>query len=117
MTDDAGARPTYVPGMDHGPVRPVLYTCHLERKGARWHPCGIAAKALDEIALDYDIKHVRGYVSMPWTWPTRTRDRTEVRELSEQNAVPILVLEDGEVIVGSDRIKRWAAVRADVAPV
>lgn len=112
MTDDARARRTYVDAMEHRPDRPVLYTCHLEKKGTAWHPCGIAAKALDEIAFDYEIKHVRGYASMPWTWPTRRRDRTEVRELSGQNAVPILVLEDGEVIAGSDRIRRWAAVRA-----
>lgn len=112
MTDDGRARRIYVDAMEQRTNRPVLYTCHLEKKGNAWHPCGIAAKALDEIGSDYEIKHVRGYASMPWTWPTRRRDRTEVRELSGQNAVPILVLEDGEVIAGSDRIKRWAAVRA-----
>jgi glutathione S-transferase len=102
--------------MEHRPSTPVLYTCHLEKKGAAWHPCGIAAKALDEIGFDYDIKHVRGYASMPWTWPTRRRDRRRVRELSGQNSVPILVLDDGEVIAGSARIKRWAAVRAAPVP-
>jgi glutathione S-transferase len=103
--------------MAHRPDKPVLYTCNLERKGAAWHPCGIAAKALDEIGFDYDVEHVRGYASMPWTWPTRRRDRTEVRKLSGQNAVPILVLEDGEVIAGSARIKRWATVRAASAAI
>ena len=112
MTDDGRAPRIYVRAMEQPPATPVLYTCHLERKGGAWHPCGIAAKALDEIGLDYEIKHVRGYASMPWTWPTRRRDRTEVRALSGQNAVPILVLEDGEVIAGTNRIKRWAAVRA-----
>ena len=82
--------------------KPVLYTCHLEKKGAAWHPCAIAAKALDEIGFDYEIEHMRGYASMPWTWPTRRRDRTRVRELSGQNSVPILVLEDGDVIAGSE---------------
>ncbi len=98
--------------MDARADTPTLYTCHLEKKGASWHPCAIAAKALDEVGLHYEVKHVRGYVSMPWTWPTRRRDRTEVRGLSGQNAVPILVLEDGEVVAGTNRIKRWAAVRA-----
>jgi hypothetical protein len=101
MTDDRRARRIYVGAMED---RPVLYTCHLEKKGAAWHPCGIAAKALDEIGLDYEIKHVRGYASLPWTWPTRRRGRAEVRELSAQNAVPILA--------GSGRIERWAGVRA-----
>jgi glutathione S-transferase len=94
--------------MERRPDRPVLYTCHLEKKGAAWHPCGIAAKALDEIGFDYRIEHARGNASTPWTWPTRRHDRAEVRALSGKNAVPILVLKDGEVIAGSGRIKRWA---------
>ncbi len=98
--------------METRPDTPRLYTCHLAKKGAAWHPCAIAAKALDEVGFDYEIAHVRGYASMPWTWPTRRRDRAGVRELSGRNSVPVLVLEDGEVIAGSDRIKRWAAVRA-----
>jgi len=46
---------------------------------------------------------------MPWTWPGRAAARAEVRELSDQNQVPVLVLDDGEVIAGSGRIARWAA--------
>ena len=98
--------------MENDRATPVLYTCHLEKKGAAWHPCGVAARALDEIGFDYEIEHARGYASMPWTWPRRKRDRAEVRALSGKNAVPVLVLRDGEVIAGSAQIKRWAAVTA-----
>lgn len=45
---------------------------------------------------------------MFWTWPTRARDRAEVKRLSGQQAVPILVLDDGEVIAGSGKIASWA---------
>ncbi|MGN6586986.1 MAG: glutathione S-transferase N-terminal domain-containing protein, partial [Solirubrobacterales bacterium] len=35
-------------------------------------------------------------------------DREEVKRLSGTNEVPILVLDDGEVISGSGTIARWA---------
>jgi hypothetical protein len=51
---------------------------------------------------------VRGYRASPWTWASRGADRAEIRRLSGTNEVPILVLEDGEVISGLSRIARWA---------
>jgi glutathione S-transferase len=45
---------------------------------------------------------------MPLTWGTRNADREEVKQLSGTNEVPILVLDDGEVISGSGAIARWA---------
>ncbi len=41
---------------------------------------------------------------MPWTWGSRDEERAEVKELSGTNEVPILVLDDGEVISGSSTI-------------
>jgi glutathione S-transferase len=38
----------------------------------------------------------------------RAQDRAEVERISGQRAVPILVLDDGEVITGSGRIVAWA---------
>ena len=75
------------------------------------HPCGTAAKALDDAGIAYELKTVGGYRLMPWTWPTRAKDRIEIEKLSGQWQVPILVLEDGTVIQGSGRIKRWAVER------
>jgi glutathione S-transferase len=43
-----------------------------------------------------------------WTWGNRGGDRAEVKELSGTNEVPILLLDDGEVISGSSVIARWA---------
>jgi glutathione S-transferase len=87
----------------------LLYTCgQKKRAGSLGHPCGKAARALDQAGYDYSIKVVGGYRLMPWTWGSREDDRAEVRELSGTNEVPILILDDGEVISGSGTIARWA---------
>jgi glutathione S-transferase len=87
----------------------LLYTCgQRKRAGSLGHPCGKAAKALDRAGHDYEIKVVGGYRLMPWTWGSREEERAEVKELSGTNEVPILVLDDGEVISGSGTIARWA---------
>ena len=87
----------------------VLYTCGQKKAGPAFaHPCAKAAKALDEAGYEYEIKTVGGYRLMPWTRGTREEDRAEVRRLSGTNEVPIVVLDDGEVISGSGTIARWA---------
>jgi glutathione S-transferase len=87
----------------------VLYTCRQKKTGpAMLHPCAKAAKALDAAGYEYEIKTVGGYRMMPWTWGSRGGDRAEVKKLSGTNEVPILVLDDGEVVSGSSTIARWA---------
>lgn len=86
----------------------ILYVCAQKKAAPALHPCGKAAKALDHAGHSYDLKVVRGYRMAPWTWPQRKRDRAEVRELSGSDEVPILVLDDGEVISGSGDIATWA---------
>lgn len=91
----------------------ILYTCSYGKQfgqppGALAHPCGRAAKALDQADHTYEMKQVKGGSLKFWTWSSRGRDRAEVEKLSGQRAVPILVLDDGEVITGSGAIERWA---------
>ncbi|HEX6228760.1 MAG TPA: glutathione S-transferase N-terminal domain-containing protein [Solirubrobacterales bacterium] len=87
----------------------VLYTCGQRKRGpAVMHPCAKAGGALDAAGYEYEIKPVGGYRLAPWTWASRDKDREEVRRLSGTNEVPILVLDDGEVISGSSRIADWA---------
>ncbi|MGN6201674.1 MAG: glutaredoxin family protein [Solirubrobacterales bacterium] len=87
----------------------VLYTCGVKTKGPSVaHPCAKAGKALDAAGYEYEIKTVKGYRGMPLTWGSRSEDREEVKRLSGTNEVPILVLDDGEVISGSGTIARWA---------
>jgi glutathione S-transferase len=87
----------------------ILYTCGQKKTGpAFMHPCAKAAKALDAAGYEYEIKTVKGYRMLPWTWGSRGDDRAEVKKLSGTNEVPILVLDDGEVISGSGAIADWA---------
>lgn len=87
----------------------ILYTCGQKTMGPAFaHPCGKAGKALDAAGYQYELKTVGGYRLMPWTWGSRDQDRAEVTELSGTPEVPILVLDDGEVISGSGAIASWA---------
>jgi glutathione S-transferase len=87
----------------------VLYTCAQKKRGpAAVHPCAKAAKALDAAGYTYELRTVGGYRMLPWTWGSRDDDRAEIRELSGSNDVPVLVLDDGEVVAGSSTIARWA---------
>lgn len=87
----------------------VLYTCaQKKRLPGALHPCARAAKALDAAGYEYEIKVVGGYRAALWTWGSRGADRAEVKRLSGTNEVPILVLDDGEVISGSGTIAGWA---------
>jgi len=72
------------------------------------HPCAKAGKALDQAGYEYEIRTVKGYRMMFWTWGKRDEQRAEVRRLSGSNEVPVLVLDDGEVVSGSGAIAAWA---------
>jgi glutathione S-transferase len=92
----------------------ILYTCsvgksHGDLPGFLAHPCGRAAKALDDAGLSYEHRTVKGGTMKLWTLPSRAKDRAEIEQLSGQRAVPILVLDDGEVITGSGSIVDWVA--------
>jgi glutathione S-transferase len=87
----------------------ILYTCRQKKRGpAAVHPCAKAAKALDAAGYSYELRTVGGYRLAFWTWGSREDDRAEVRKLSGANEVPILILDDGEVVAGSSVIARWA---------
>src|ERR1700753_2463544 len=87
----------------------ILYTCGTKTSGPGIaHPCAKAGKALDAAGYTNELRTVGGYRLMPWTRGSRNDDRAEVKELSGTNEVPILVLDDGEVISGSGTIARWA---------
>jgi glutathione S-transferase len=87
----------------------ILYTCGQKTHGpALLHPCAKAGKALDDAGYRYEMKMMGSYRLLPWTRGNRDEERAEVRELSGTNEVPILILDDGEVISGSGAIARWA---------
>ena len=78
------------------------------------HPCARAAKALDDAGYEYELRTVRGFKALPLT---RMGDaRAEVERLSGQRDVPIVVLQDGEVISGHREIVDWARAHPASAP-
>ena len=69
------------------------------------HPCRNAHEALKEAGWNPDVEKAYGLGILGSTLnPTRR----EVRKLSGQNMVPVLVTDDDEVIVGSGKIATWA---------
>ena len=91
--------------------RMKLYSCGQKGRGGSLpgpiaHPCGRAKKALDEAGLTYELETVKGYRRLPWT--RKGDERAEIRRLSGQEDVPILVLDDGTTISGSGAIVDWA---------
>ncbi len=71
------------------------------------HPCGVAAKALDDAGHEYGLKVVGGFKYIPFS---RRGRRSEIVSLTGQKDVPVLLLDDGTVLQGSGRIADWAAV-------
>ena len=78
------------------------------RRGAPWrpgaHPCKRASDALREAGHAPDVKRVFGFAFLPDV----TRGRREVRRLTGESFVPVLVLGTGEVVAGSGEIVAWA---------
>jgi len=95
----------------------MLYTCGTKTMGpGALHPCAKAGNALTQAGYEFDIKTVSGYRMMPWTWRSRAEDRAEVEKLSGTREVPILVLDNGDVISGSGTIATWAKENPAPAP-
>lgn len=88
----------------------VLYTCPGGKGGAGGplgkHPCGTAARALDEAGHDYELEKVGGMKMIPFS---RRGKRDQIKRLTGQEDVPVLVLDSGETVQGSKAIRDWAA--------
>ena len=90
-----------------------LYTCEQrDHAAALGHPCGRAAKALRDAGWEFEIETVKGYRLMPWT---RRGKREEIRAISGQDNVPVLVTDGDDVVSGSGAIARWAAANPAAA--
>jgi hypothetical protein len=78
------------------------------RCGASWrpaaHPCKRAHDALLDAGHAPEVVRVYSFGFLPDLVP----GRREVRRLTGQSHVPVLVLESGEAIAGSDEVVAWA---------
>jgi len=95
----------------------ILYTCGQKKNyAAIGHACGRAARALDEAGYEYELRDLPGYRLMPWTWSKRRAGRGDVRELTGQINLPVLVLDEGKTVIGSGKIVEWAKAHPAYQP-
>ncbi len=78
------------------------------RSGNPWrpsgHPCKIAHDALKQAGHSPEVVKCYGLGQLPDV----TSGRKEVKRLTGESWVPVLVLDDGEVISDSKNIAAWA---------
>jgi Glutathione S-transferase, N-terminal domain len=72
------------------------------------HPCGNAYRALREAGHDPEVIRSYGLSILPDALFNRTAGRQQVKKLTGDSMVPVLVTDDGEVIKDSRRIVEWA---------
>ena len=72
------------------------------------HPCGKAHAALKDAGYDPEVVHARGLSPLPDALFNRSEGRREVKRLTGKSTVPVLVLDDGQVITESADIIAWA---------
>jgi hypothetical protein len=79
------------------------------------HPCANAYHALKDAGHAPELIKSYGLGPLP-AFLNNTRGRREVRELTGQSWVPVLVTDDGEAIHDSKRIIEWAKENPAVKP-
>ena len=86
-----------------------LYVCWgLFRTPSPGHPCRNAWDALREAGHDPEVVRCYGWGRLP-SGLNRSRGRREVRRLTGDDWVPLLVTGDGETVQGSRAIAEWAS--------
>jgi hypothetical protein len=86
-----------------------LYVCWgtFQTFGAG-HPCRNALDALRDAGHDPDVVRSRGWGLLPAAL-NRSEGRRLAREATGKSWIPLLLMDDGEVIAGSKNIEAWAA--------
>jgi len=87
-----------------------LYVCYgtftkTPRPGG--HPCGNAHQALQEAGHRPEVIKSYGFAPLPAVF-NKTKGRQEVKELTGNFQVPVLVTDDGQVLQESEKIVEWA---------
>ncbi len=84
-----------------------LYVCYGTFKTPRpgGHPCANAHTALRDAGWSPHVKKVYGWGMLP---DFMNPGRREVRRLTGDKWVPVLVTDDGDTVPGSKEIVAWA---------
>jgi len=91
------------------PEKPKLYVCHIDDGGPPPHACKRAQRALR--AAGHDVEKIVFAKGIPFGLFTKGR-RPELKAISGQEQLPVLVLGDGSTVNGSKAIIAWAASNA-----
>jgi hypothetical protein len=98
-----------------------LYVCYgtwTAGKPVHSHPCGEAHKAVVEAGHAPEVIRCYGLGLLPGVINGLTSGRREVKEMTGNFWVPVLVTDDGTVVQGSRKIIDWAQANpAQPAPV
>jgi hypothetical protein len=88
-----------------------LYVCYgtwTVGKPLHAHPCGEAHEALVRAGYEPEVVRSYGLGLLPGAINELTRGRREVKEMTGNYWVPLLLIGDGEAIQGSKKIIAWA---------
>lgn len=95
-----------------------LYVCYGTWKPAPrpgGHPCGRAYHALKDAGYDPEVIRAYGLGILPDAF-NQTSGRKEVKRLTGNNWVPLLVLDDRTTVQGAGEIVEWAQANPASAP-
>ena len=94
------------------PDRLTLYVCHIDDGGPPPHACKRVQRALREAGHDFDkVVFAKGH---PFGLFTKGR-RPELKAMSGQEQLPVLMLQDGTTVSGSANVIAWAKANAPAA--
>jgi hypothetical protein len=88
-----------------------IYVCYgtwTAGKQLHAHPCGEAHKAVVEVGYAPEVVHAYGGGILPAAVNKLTKGRREVKQLTGNYWVPVLITDDDTVIQGSEKIIAWA---------
>ena len=95
------------------PERLTLYVCHIDDGGPPPHACRRAQRAQRDAGHEFDkVVHAKGH---PFGLFTKGR-RPELKAMSGQEQLPVLMLRDGTTINRSAAIIAWARSNAPAPP-
>lgn len=90
-----------------------LLTCSLDDSGPKFHPCRKAHDALQKAGHVYETEVFDK--NRPMGLFTKGK-RPELKKISGQEKLPVLILQGGETIAGGGNIVAWAEDNAPAAP-
>ena len=72
------------------------------------HPCANARRALRDAGHDPELVRSYGSALLPDGLANRSSGRAAAKRLTGRSTVPVLELDDGSAVAGSQRIAEWA---------